>query len=137
MSSERATPERSRSLFAAVAILLAGLAAAEGVATIRAQSVERPVRAVTDPGVVTTRQAITPAGVQSVFDGRVHGIVFGGSASELWVLTGRTRAGKAQLYRLDWLKNAVAGRWELEGAIRRLQRKPHLLRACVAQCGYV
>ena len=39
-----------------------------------------------------------------------------GSASELWVLTGRTRAGKAQLYRLDWLKNAVGGRWELDGA---------------------
>jgi transposase len=28
-------------------------------------------------------------------------------------------------------------RWELGLAIRRLQRKPHLLRACVAQCGYV
>ena len=70
----------------------------------------------TDPGVVTTRQAITPAGVQSVFDGRVYGVAFGASASELWVLTGRTRAGKAQLYRLDWLKNAVGGRWELEGA---------------------
>ena len=80
------------------------------------QSVDRPVRGVTDPGVITTRQAITPAGVQSVFDGRVYGVTFGASASELWVLTGRTRAGKAQLYRLDWLKNAVGGRWELEGA---------------------
>jgi transposase len=28
-------------------------------------------------------------------------------------------------------------RWELGLAIRRLQRKRHLLRACVAQCGYV
>ena len=74
------------------------------------------MRGVTDPGVVTTRQAITPAGVQSVFDGRVYGVAFGASASELWVLTGRSRAGKAQLYRLDWLKNAVGGRWELEGA---------------------
>ena len=98
-------------LLTAVLIAAAGLAVVEAV-----QSVERPVRGVTDPGVVTTRQAITPAGVQSVFDGRVYGIAFGSSASELWVLTGRTRAGKAQLYRLDWLKNAVGGRWELEGA---------------------
>ncbi len=28
-------------------------------------------------------------------------------------------------------------RWELALAIRRLRRKRHLLRACVAQCGYV
>ncbi len=28
-------------------------------------------------------------------------------------------------------------RWELGLAIRRLQRKHHLLQACVAQCGYV
>jgi YVTN family beta-propeller protein len=121
MSSEipvrsRQAPERPRSLPAALTILLAGVAAAELAVGAHAQSVERPVRAVTDPGVVTTRQAITPAGVQSVFDGRVYGVAFGASASELWVLTGRTRAGKAQLYRLDWLKNAIGDRWELEGA---------------------
>jgi transposase len=28
-------------------------------------------------------------------------------------------------------------RWELGLAIRRLQRRPHLLQGCVAQCGYV
>ncbi len=28
-------------------------------------------------------------------------------------------------------------RWELGLAIRRLRRRPHVLRACVAQCGYV
>jgi transposase len=28
-------------------------------------------------------------------------------------------------------------RWELGLAIRRLQRRPHLIRACFAQCGYV
>ena len=28
-------------------------------------------------------------------------------------------------------------RWELGLAIRRLQRKPHLLRACFRQCGYI
>ena len=110
MSSDR-RDRRGPDLFTAVLIAAAGLVAVEA-----AQSVDRPARGVTDPGVVTTRQAITPAGVQSVFDGRVYGVAFGASASELWVLTGRSRAGKAQLYRLDWLKNAVGGRWELEGA---------------------
>jgi hypothetical protein len=80
-----------------------------------AQSIVQPSRGVTDPGVVTTRQTITPAGVQSVFDGRVYGIAFGGDGNELWVLTGRTRGGKSQLYQLGWLKNAVIGRWELDG----------------------
>jgi transposase len=28
-------------------------------------------------------------------------------------------------------------RWELELAIRRLRRRPHVLAACVTQCGYV
>jgi transposase len=28
-------------------------------------------------------------------------------------------------------------RWELRLAIRRLQRRPHLLRACFRQCGYL
>ncbi|MEY3284415.1 MAG: hypothetical protein RIR86_2428, partial [Acidobacteriota bacterium] len=44
---------------------------------VQAQTVDQPARAVTDPGVVTTRQNITPAGVQSIFDGRVYGLSFG------------------------------------------------------------
>ena len=96
-------------------MMIAAAAAVAGIAAVESQSVSQPVRGVSDPGVVTTRQAITPAGVQSVFDGRVYGVAFGASASELWVLTGRSRGGKAQLYRLDWLKNAVGGRWEFDG----------------------
>ena len=98
----------------AVTLTTLGIVAATALPA-SAQSVAQPARGVTDPGIVTTRQAITPAGVQSVFDGRVHGITFGADGSELWVLTGRTRAGKAQLYQLGWLKNAVMGRWELDG----------------------
>ena len=71
---------------------------------LAAQTNEKPVRAVTDPGVVTTRQAITPAGTQAVFQGRVHGIAFGASADELWVLN----AG--QVFRLDWRNNRVLDR---------------------------
>lgn len=69
-----------------------------------AQTVEQPVRAVIDPGVITTRQNITPAGVQSVFQGRVHGVAFGASSSEIWVLN----AG--QVFRLDWNQNRIIER---------------------------
>lgn len=66
--------------------------------------VDRPVRAVSDPGVVTTRQTITPAGVPTVFQGRVYGVAFGPDASELWVLNAN------HVYRLDWRQNKVLGR---------------------------
>lgn len=66
-----------------------------------AQQPDRPARAVTDPGVVTTRQATTPAGVSSIFDGRILGITFGETSDDLWVLHARAA------YRLDWRKNSV------------------------------
>jgi len=69
-----------------------------------AQTIERPVRAVTDPGVVTTRQNITPAGVPTVFEGRTYGVAFGRSAAELWVLNA------TQLYQMDWKENRVLAR---------------------------
>ena len=66
--------------------------------------VDRPVRAVPDPGVITTRQTITPAGVPTVFQGRVYGVAFGPDPSELWVLNAN------HVYRLDWRQNKVLGR---------------------------
>ncbi len=66
-----------------------------------AQTAARPVRSVTDPGVVTTRQSIAPAGIPTIFEGKVWGVAFGASDSEVWVLT----AG--QVYRLDWRENKV------------------------------
>lgn len=73
------------------------------------QTIDRPVRAVPDPGVVTTRQQITPAGVPSIFQGRVYGVGFGESDSELWVLHA------THLWRLDWRENKVLTR-TLHGA---------------------
>jgi YVTN family beta-propeller protein len=69
-----------------------------------AQTLEQPSRGVTDPGVVTTRQAITPAGVPSIFQGRVYGLAWAGNSGDLWVLhaTG--------IYRLDWKNNRVVAR---------------------------
>ena len=73
MSSERRVTPRHGTCVTAVLLAAAGLAVVDAR---RSRSISRS-RGVTDPGVVTTRQAITPAGVQSVFDGRVYGITFG------------------------------------------------------------
>ncbi|MBI2689274.1 MAG: bifunctional YncE family protein/alkaline phosphatase family protein [Acidobacteria bacterium] len=67
---------------------------------LTAQTIERPARAATDPGVVTTRQSISPAGVPTVFQGRVYGVQFR-SANEIQVLTG------IGMYRMDWQQNKV------------------------------
>jgi YVTN family beta-propeller protein len=69
-----------------------------------AQTVEQPSRAITDPGVVTTRQAITPAGVPSIFQGRVYGVAWAGKSGDLWVLH------SSNVYRLDWKNNRVVSR---------------------------
>lgn len=80
------------------------------VSALTAQTAEKPVRSVTDPGVVTTRQSITPAGVPAIFDSRVYGVDFGRDASELYVLTATS------VYRLDWRQNKVLDRAPLNGA---------------------
>jgi YVTN family beta-propeller protein len=54
--------------------------------------------------VVTTRQAITPAGVPSIFQGRVYGVAWAGDSGDLWVLHA------SQVYRLDWKNNNVVAR---------------------------
>lgn len=66
-----------------------------------AQTVATPVRSVTDPGVVTTRQSIAPAGVPTIFQGRVYGVAFGANPDEVWVLT------PSQVYQLNWRANRV------------------------------
>jgi YVTN family beta-propeller protein len=47
--------------------------------------------------------------VQSIFQGRVYGVSFGETTSELWVL------GAGQLYRLDWQANRVVERIPFTG----------------------
>jgi YVTN family beta-propeller protein len=79
------------------------------VANLIAQAPSEPVRAVPDPGVVTTRQATTPAGVQAVFDGRVQGVAFGASSAELWVLSNN------RVFQFDWNNNRVVNRVTIAG----------------------
>jgi YVTN family beta-propeller protein len=64
-----------------------------------------PVRAVPDPGVVTTEQKLTPAGLQSVFESRVYGVTFGGSDAEVYVST--SWKGSGAIFKLDWQANRV------------------------------
>jgi len=71
------------------------------LAALLVQTLDRPVRAVPDPGVVTTRQQITPAGVPSIFQGRVYGVQFGAHDHELWVLHA------SHVWQLDWRENRV------------------------------
>ena len=97
------------------AILVSALGVSVAAVVLSAQSTPQLPRAVTDPGVITTGQAITPAGVQSVFDGRVYGLTFGATDDEVWVLTGRNRASRPEVFRLDWLENRVRDSWQLEG----------------------
>ena len=68
-----------------------------------------PQRAVPDPGVIATDQRVTPAGVQSVFRGRVSGVRFGASAAELWV------AAPGGAYRLNWRDNRVIAHGAYDG----------------------
>src|SRR4051794_18588965 len=74
-----------------------------------AQTVNQPIRAPHDPGIVTTRQAITPAGVPSVFQGRVYGVAWAGSTGDLWVLHA------SEVYRLDWRANRVVAHYPHKG----------------------
>jgi hypothetical protein len=67
-------------------------------------------RTVSDPGVITTRQAITPAGLQSVFNGRVYGVAFGKTPNELWVL----HAGEITL--VDWRANKALAHIAFKGS---------------------
>jgi len=63
----------------------------------------RPVRTVLDPGIISTRQAITPAGIQMVFDHRVQGVAFGPSDDVVYALSAASKG--ALIYKLDWRTN--------------------------------
>jgi DNA-binding beta-propeller fold protein YncE len=71
------------------------------LAALQQGGAQQPVRSVPDPGVIATDQRVTPAGVQTVFTGRVAGVRFDGSASRLWV------AVPGAAYQMDWRDNRV------------------------------
>ncbi len=73
------------------------------------QPPKKPVRDVADPGVIATGQRVTPAGVQSVFEGRVGGVKFGAKPGEIWV------AVPGAAYRLGWSDNRVLASAKFDG----------------------
>jgi YVTN family beta-propeller protein len=87
---------------AAVGVLLCAFS------TAHAQMPETPVPAVQDPGVIVTRQAVTPAGAQTVFNGFVHRVGFAADG-QLWALAG------GAMYRLDWRENKISLDHKLPG----------------------
>src|SRR5579871_1254315 len=46
-----------------------------------------PVATVLDPGVIPSRQAITPAGLESIFESRVYGVAFDENGDSIYALT--------------------------------------------------
>jgi YVTN family beta-propeller protein len=68
-----------------------------------------PQRPLPDPGVIATEQRVTPAGVQSVFRGKVGGVRFGRRPGELWVSV----PGAA--YRIAWRDNRVVASSAFDG----------------------
>src|SRR5436190_1295080 len=90
-----------------------------------------PRRSVPDPGVVASLQQVTPAGVQSVFEGRVTGLRFGTTPDELWV------AVPGSAYHLAWADNRVLGRGALNGpsGVQAIAIDPVKGRALVTSIG--
>src|SRR4051812_43364982 len=76
-------------------------------------STQQPAKSVPDPGVITTRQMITPAGEQAIFGGRVYAVGFCGQDGEITVAVGEN--GAANVYRLSTSSNAVLGKHSESG----------------------
>jgi hypothetical protein len=59
--------------------------------------------------------------VQTNFQGRVYGVTFGRSASEIWVLNGTqnppgdVKTNQVHVFRLDWKSNVVLGCVSFDG----------------------
>ena len=66
---------------------------------------EAPVRSVFDPGVIPSRQNLTPAGIQAIFESRIFGVTFGVNNSEIYVLAATHRG--LVVYKTDWQTNKV------------------------------
>jgi YVTN family beta-propeller protein len=64
-----------------------------------------PVNSVVDPGVIPSRQAITPAGLQSVFESRVFGVAFGENGSSIYAAALGQKG--TSLYQIDLKTNRM------------------------------
>jgi YVTN family beta-propeller protein len=100
------------------------------IALQQAPAQPAPRRVVPDPGIVVTNPRVSPAGVQSVFDGRVTGVRFT-APGELWVIV----PGSA--FHLSWSDNRVIARGPLDGrsGVQGVVIDPVTSRALVTSVG--
>ncbi|MBL0170789.1 MAG: bifunctional YncE family protein/alkaline phosphatase family protein [Gemmatimonadaceae bacterium] len=101
------------------------------VTLLQAAAVQPPQRAVPDPGVIAVDQRVTPAGVQSVFDGRVAGVRFGAASGEVWAVA------PGHAWRLAWRDNRVLAHATFNGrpGVHGLVIDPVTRRPLVASVG--
>jgi YVTN family beta-propeller protein len=64
-----------------------------------------PVNSVVDPGIVPSRQEITPAGLQSVFESRVDGVAFGEDGDSIYAATLGQK--NSHIYQIDLKSNQM------------------------------
>jgi YVTN family beta-propeller protein len=64
-----------------------------------------PTASVVDPGVIPSRQAISPAGLQSIFDSRVYGVTFGEDGRSIYTAT--LSQNGSQIYQIDLNTNRM------------------------------
>ena len=102
-------------------------------ALLQVQVSQLPRRDIPDPGVIATGQRISPAGVQSVFKGKVAGVRFGTTSSEVWV------AASNSTWRLDWRANRVAAHVRMDGTpgVHAITIDPVTYRPFVSSVGRV
>src|SRR5215471_19322757 len=66
----------------------------------------RPVNSVVDPGIIPSRQGITPAGLQSVFESRGNGVVFNEDGNSIYAAT--LGQNSSHIFQIDLQTNRVS-----------------------------
>jgi YVTN family beta-propeller protein len=64
-----------------------------------------PVASVVDPGVIPSRQGISPGGLQSIFESRVYGVAFGDNGDSIYAAVAGQKG--SYVYRIDLKTNQM------------------------------
>lgn len=70
-------------------------------------SAASPVASVVDPGIIPSRQTITPAGLQSIFESRVYGVAFGENGDSIYAATAGQKG--SYVYQINLKTNQMMG----------------------------